>query len=135
MILSIEPVPVCNPSPQPFKPPKMRMIDKAAEKRPFLFWAECPCREVMDRSHQILRGFRNSLEIASLSCIAGVQPKRITMEPNAESAIVEMTCIEVRALGADYLEGSLALGTYVRLDAHLAQCRHCSAIFDGVRAM
>jgi len=55
------------------------------------------------------------------------------MEPSAESAIVEMTCIEVRALSADYLEGSLELGAYVRVDAHLDHCRHCSAIYDGVR--
>jgi len=55
------------------------------------------------------------------------------MEPNQESAIVEMTCMEVRSLSTDYLEGSLGLGTYVRVDAHLDHCRHCCAIYDGIR--
>jgi Putative zinc-finger len=55
------------------------------------------------------------------------------MERNEQSAIVEMTCIEVRALITDYLDGDLGLDEYIRADAHLDHCIHCSAIYDGVR--
>jgi predicted anti-sigma-YlaC factor YlaD len=55
------------------------------------------------------------------------------MERHRESAIVELSCMEVRTLNADYLEGELGLDTYIRVDAHLEHCRHCSAIYDGIR--
>jgi len=55
------------------------------------------------------------------------------MEPNQQSAIVEMTCSGVRALIVDYLDGNLELDAYIRVDAHLDHCHHCSAIYDGVR--
>jgi predicted anti-sigma-YlaC factor YlaD len=55
------------------------------------------------------------------------------MERHQESAIVEMSCMEVRTLNADYLEGELGLDMYIRVDAHLEHCRHCSAIYDGIR--
>jgi anti-sigma factor RsiW len=55
------------------------------------------------------------------------------MERNQQSAIVEMTCMQVRALIVDYLDGNLGLDEYIRVDAHLDHCDHCSAIFDGVR--
>ena len=55
------------------------------------------------------------------------------MERNQHSAMVEITCTEVRALIVDYLDGNLGLDGYIRADAHLDHCRHCSAIYDGVR--
>lgn len=55
------------------------------------------------------------------------------MKGNVQSAIVEMSCMEVRSLNAHYLEGDLGVESYVRVDAHLKQCRHCSAIYDGIR--
>ena len=44
-----------------------------------------------------------------------------------------MTCIQVRALIVDYLEGDVGLDGYIRVDAHLGHCDHCSSIYDGVR--
>ena len=55
------------------------------------------------------------------------------MERNQHSAIVEMTCMEVRGRSVDYLDGNLSLDVYIRVDAHLAHCGHCSAIYDGIR--
>lgn len=55
------------------------------------------------------------------------------MKGNVPSAIVAMSCMEVRALNLDYLEGDLGLDGYVRVDVHLSQCQHCSAIYDGIR--
>jgi hypothetical protein len=55
------------------------------------------------------------------------------MERNQHSAIVEMTCMEVRGRSVDYLDGNLSLDVYIRVDAHLEHCGHCSAIYDGIR--
>jgi predicted anti-sigma-YlaC factor YlaD len=55
------------------------------------------------------------------------------MECHRESAIVEISCMEVRMLNEDYLEGDLGLDRYIRVDAHLKVCRHCSAIYEGIR--
>jgi predicted anti-sigma-YlaC factor YlaD len=55
------------------------------------------------------------------------------MERKVQSAIVEMTCMEVRTRNVEYLDGSLSLDAYIRVDAHLEHCHHCSAIYDGIR--
>jgi hypothetical protein len=54
------------------------------------------------------------------------------MERSEQPAIVEMTCMEVRALSVDYFDGDLQLDGYIRVDAHLEQCPHCSAIYSGL---
>jgi len=55
------------------------------------------------------------------------------MEREEQSAIVEMTCMEVRTRNVEYLDGNLSLDEYFRVAAHLQHCEHCSAIFDGIR--
>jgi hypothetical protein len=55
------------------------------------------------------------------------------MEREEQSAIVEMTCMEVRTLNVEYLDGNLSLDAYIRVDTHLEHCGHCAAIYDGVR--
>jgi hypothetical protein len=55
------------------------------------------------------------------------------MDSNQQSAIVEMSCTEVRALNVDYLDGSLGLDAFMRVDMHLEHCPHCAAIYDGIR--
>ncbi len=55
------------------------------------------------------------------------------MSPNRQTALAEMSCAEVRRLLNDYLDGDLDLEAYVRVDAHLGECDHCSALYDGVR--
>ena len=55
------------------------------------------------------------------------------MEREEQSAIVEMTCMEVRTRNVEYLDGNLNLDEYIRVDAHLQHCGHCSAIYDGIR--
>jgi len=55
------------------------------------------------------------------------------MEPSEQPAIIEMTCTEVRARSVDYFDGDLRLEGYIRVDAHLRQCPHCSAIYSGLR--
>jgi hypothetical protein len=55
------------------------------------------------------------------------------MQPNEQPAIIAITCMEVRALSVDYFDGDLRLDGYIRIDAHLQQCPHCSAIYNGLR--
>src|SRR4051794_29113847 len=74
---------------------------------------------------------KNMRHLSSGSTIEGIS--RNEMEQKPQSAIVEMSCIEVRALIVDYLDGNLELDAYIRVDTHLEHCRHCSAIYDGIR--
>ena len=55
------------------------------------------------------------------------------MEPKEQTTVVEISCHEVRRLIVDYLEGELKLDDFVRVDAHLNHCAHCSAIYEGVQ--
>ena len=55
------------------------------------------------------------------------------MSPDQQSVVVEMSCVEVRRLMNDHLDGDLELDAYVRIDAHLDECDHCSALYNGVR--
>ena len=55
------------------------------------------------------------------------------MEPKDQSVVVEMSCREVRRRIVDYLDGEMDLDAFVRIDAHLDHCAHCSAIYQGVR--
>lgn len=63
---------------------------------------------------------------------ADVESNKSVTSPNRQSAVVEMSCVEVRRLMNDYLEGDLELEAYVRVDAHLEECDHCSALYKGV---
>jgi anti-sigma factor RsiW len=45
-----------------------------------------------------------------------------------------IVCREAVALMADYLDGRIAHGDRVRLEAHLAQCPHCSEYLAQIRA-
>lgn len=55
------------------------------------------------------------------------------MEPKEQCVVVEMSCREVRRRIVDYLDGEMDLDVFVRIDAHLDHCAHCSAIYQGVR--
>ena len=55
------------------------------------------------------------------------------MERNGKSDVVEMSCMEARMLSSRYLDGDLDLAAFVRVDAHLNHCLHCSAIYGGIR--
>lgn len=45
----------------------------------------------------------------------------------------ELTCQELVELVTDYLEGALSPSDYVRFEAHLAICRHCSTYLAQMR--
>ena len=44
-----------------------------------------------------------------------------------------MDCRQVRRELVDYMEGDLTRELRARIERHLANCRHCTAIYDGVR--
>ena len=43
-----------------------------------------------------------------------------------------MSCREVWREVSNYLDGTIAPKARVQLELHLAHCRHCTAIVDGV---
>ena len=46
---------------------------------------------------------------------------------------VEIACDEVRRELVDYMEEDLKMDLRMRIDQHLENCQHCTAIYDGVR--
>jgi anti-sigma factor (TIGR02949 family) len=47
--------------------------------------------------------------------------------------IVEIDCYQVRRELSDYLDGDLTPELRVRIEDHLEDCRHCTAVYDGLR--
>ena len=47
--------------------------------------------------------------------------------------IVEIDCYEVRRELVNYMEGDLTPELRARVDHHLQDCKHCTAVYDGVR--
>ena len=47
--------------------------------------------------------------------------------------IIEIDCREVRRELVDYMERDLTPELRARIERHLQDCGHCTAIYDGVR--
>jgi len=47
--------------------------------------------------------------------------------------VVEVDCYHVRRELSDYLEGDLSPQLRVQIEDHLQSCRHCTAVYDGMR--
>lgn len=43
-----------------------------------------------------------------------------------------LTCKELWREVSDYIDGTVSPETRAELEKHLAQCRHCTALVDGV---
>ena len=52
---------------------------------------------------------------------------------STQPSIVEMNCKEVCRELVNYTEGDLTFGLAERIEQHLKNCRHCTAVYDGVR--
>jgi len=50
-----------------------------------------------------------------------------------KTKIVEIDCYQVRRELVDYMEGDLTPEMRIRIDHHLQNCSHCTAVYDGVR--
>ena len=50
-----------------------------------------------------------------------------------EPELMAITCKEVRAELAGYMEGDVTPGLRARIEAHFAECGGCLAIYDGLR--
>ena len=53
--------------------------------------------------------------------------------PGKHNIAFEIDCREVRRQLVDYMEHDLTAEQRVRIDQHLQKCRHCLAVYDGVR--
>jgi predicted anti-sigma-YlaC factor YlaD len=47
--------------------------------------------------------------------------------------LLEISCVEVRRELSNYLEEDVKLPLRERIDAHVARCGGCRAVYDGVR--
>jgi anti-sigma factor (TIGR02949 family) len=47
--------------------------------------------------------------------------------------ILEVDCYEVRRELVNYMEEDMKPELRARIDAHLQNCQHCTAVYDGVR--
>jgi predicted anti-sigma-YlaC factor YlaD len=51
------------------------------------------------------------------------------------TGMIEIDCVQVRSLLVDYFEDDASEAAELRqaIDLHLAKCRDCRALYDGVR--
>jgi predicted anti-sigma-YlaC factor YlaD len=47
--------------------------------------------------------------------------------------IAQLDCVEVWKQLVDYMEGDVTPELYRKIEEHLIGCRHCTAVYDGVR--
>lgn len=52
---------------------------------------------------------------------------------STQPSIVEINCEEVRRELVNYTEGDLTPELKERIEQHLRHCRHCKAVYDGVK--
>lgn len=52
---------------------------------------------------------------------------------STQPSIVEINCEEVRRELVNYTEGDLTPELKERIEQHLGHCRHCKAVYDGVK--
>jgi predicted anti-sigma-YlaC factor YlaD len=53
------------------------------------------------------------------------------VHPNLKA--IEIDCYEVRRELVNYMEDDIEAELRARIDAHLQNCHHCTAVYDGVR--
>ncbi len=53
--------------------------------------------------------------------------------PGTNNIAFEIDCREVRRQLVDYMERDLTAEQRAQIDQHLQKCRHCLAVYDGVR--
>jgi predicted anti-sigma-YlaC factor YlaD len=50
-----------------------------------------------------------------------------------KSGVIELDCNEVRRELSDYLDGDLTDELRQQIEKHLLNCKHCTAIYNGLR--
>ena len=58
---------------------------------------------------------------------------RVVLIVSHKSRILEIDCYQVRRELSDYLEGDLTPELRVRIEDHLERCKHCTAVYDGMK--
>ncbi len=51
----------------------------------------------------------------------------------ARGNMLEITCLEVRRELSNYIEDDVDFGLRARIEAHIARCPGCRAVYDGVK--
>jgi anti-sigma factor (TIGR02949 family) len=63
----------------------------------------------------------------------GTASNRPVIVVSRKPRAVEIDCYQVRRELSDYLDGDLTPELRVRIEDHLENCRHCTAVYDGLR--
>ena len=50
-----------------------------------------------------------------------------------KTSVIEIDCQQVRRELSNYLEGDLTPELRYQIESHLAGCKHCAAVHDGMR--
>jgi hypothetical protein len=58
---------------------------------------------------------------------------RSVLVVSRKSRTVEIDCYQVRRELSDYIEGDLTPELRVQIEDHLERCRHCTAVYDGMK--
>src|SRR5215470_8707848 len=88
-------------------------------------------------------GFQRAMKVSQNEAKTKSECARHFLSPQAsnrpvlvvsrKSRIIEIDCYQVRRELSDYLEGDLTPELRVRIEDHLERCRHCTAVYDGMK--
>ena len=58
---------------------------------------------------------------------------RQVVSVSKKTSVIEIDCQQVQRELSNYLEGDLTPELRLQIESHLAGCRHCAAVHDGMR--
>jgi anti-sigma factor (TIGR02949 family) len=67
----------------------------------------------------------------SLLLHSEIQPTVVIV--SLDPGVIEFDCSEIRRELSDYLDGDLTDKLRKQIEKHLQDCRHCTAVYDGLR--
>src|ERR1700758_2803098 len=90
-----------------------------------------PCdSELLRRFHWQLRKNKVMGQCPFYGPAASDRPwSMVRSRPN----VVELDCYKVRRELSDYVDGDLTPELRMRIENHLQNCSHCTAVYDGLR--
>lgn len=67
--------------------------------------------------------------------LSALASNRLVVFVSHRPGVIEVDCYEVRRELSDYLEGDLTPELWAQINWHLENCRHCTAVYDGMRSV
>jgi anti-sigma factor (TIGR02949 family) len=72
-------------------------------------------------------------QLGNVSLLVHLKIQVSVVTGSGKSGVIEIDCYTVRRELSDYLDGDLANDLLEQVERHLQHCKHCTAVYDGLR--